>query len=111
MYFPVPAPGVPGRLRASMRELDKSKSTEFLPVHAFRTPHKLGKGEVVQLDIALMPTALRWHKGEQLQLTIAGSYVKGSGLPLPTLNHGKHIVHTGKDHASYIQLPVVPWTH
>jgi predicted acyl esterase len=109
-YFPKPPPGVPGRLRASMRALDDDKSSDFLPVHAFKAPQKLADAEVVQLDIALMPTAMRWHAGQQLKLTIAGSYVKGPGLPLPTLNQGKHVVHTGSDHASYVQLPVVAWT-
>jgi hypothetical protein len=48
--------------------------------------------------------------GQQLKLTIAGTYVRGSGLPLTTLNKGKHIVHTGAERASFIQLPMVPWT-
>ncbi|HET8932834.1 MAG TPA: CocE/NonD family hydrolase [Polyangiales bacterium] len=109
-YFPMPPPGVPGRLRASMRELDKDKSTDFLPVHKLTDAQKLKKGEVVELNLAMMPTALRWHKGQKLKLTIAGTYVRGSGLPLTTLNKGTHIIHSGGDHASYLQLPVVPWT-
>jgi predicted acyl esterase len=109
-YFPMPPPGVPGRLRASMRELDSDLSTEYLPVHKFQSVKKLAKGEIVALDIAMMPTALRWHKGEKLRLTIAGRFVRGAGLPLTTLNKGKHIIHSGGEHASYLQLPVVPWT-
>jgi predicted acyl esterase len=110
MYFPKPAPGAPGRLRASMRELDKNLSTEYLPVHAFQSAKKLGGGEVAELDIAIQPTALRWHKGQKLRLTIAGTFVRGGGLPLTTLNKGTHIVHTGGEHASYLQIPVVKWT-
>lgn len=109
-YFPMPTPGVPGRLRASMRELDSAKSTDYLPVHKLTTPQKLKEGEIVELDIAMMPTAMRWHKGQKLKLTIAGTFVRGSGLPLTTLNKGTHIIHSGGDHASYLQLPVVPWT-
>ena len=109
-YFPMPPPGVPGRLRASMRELDSAESTDYLPVHKFTSVKKLMPGEVVALDIAMMPTAMRWHKGQKLRLTIAGRYVRGGGLPLTTLNQGTHIVHGGGEHASYLQLPVVPWT-
>jgi uncharacterized protein len=109
-YFPKPPPGVPGRQRVSLRELDAEKSSDDLPVHVFKTPNKLGEGEVVAVDIAIMPTALRWHPGQSLKLTIAGSYVKGPDLPLTTLNAGKHVVHTGAEHASYLQLPMVPWT-
>jgi predicted acyl esterase len=53
---------------------------------------------------------MRWRKGEKLRLTIAGRFVRGSGLPLTTLNQGKHIIYSGGEHASYLQLPVVPWT-
>jgi uncharacterized protein len=98
------------RLRACMRALDSDKSTPYLPVHAFLEPKKLAAGEVVQLDIALMPTAMQWHKGQQLKLTLAGTYVKGSGLPLPTLNKGTHVIHTGGGTASYLQVPSVRWT-
>jgi predicted acyl esterase len=109
-YFPAPPPGVPGRLRVSMRELASDKSTDYLPVHAFDAPQKLSPGEIVAVDIAMMPTAMRWHAGQQLKLTVAGTYLKGSGLPLTTLNQGTHVVHTGAEHASFLQLPSVPWT-
>jgi predicted acyl esterase len=109
-YFPMPPPGAPGRLRASMRELDDDLSTDYLPVHKFTSVKKLEQGEVVALDIAIMPTALRWHKGQKLRLTLAGTFVRGGGLPLTTLNKGTHVVYSGGEHASYLQLPVVPWT-
>jgi hypothetical protein len=109
-YFPLPPPGPPGRQRASLRGLDSAKSTDFLPVHAFTTPQKLGAGEVVPVDIAIMPTALRWHAGQTLKLTISGTYVRGSGLSLATINQGTHVIHTGGERASYLQVPVVPWT-
>jgi hypothetical protein len=41
---------------------------------------------------------------------LAGSYVKGPDLPLTTLNEGKHVIHTRAEHASYLQVPTVPWT-
>jgi hypothetical protein len=59
---------------------------------------------MLKSDVAIDP-------GQQLKLTIAGTYVKGPGLPLPTLNAGMHLVHRGGDHASCLQLPIVPWTH
>jgi predicted acyl esterase len=93
-----------------MRELDAKKSSDFQPVHAFNAPKKLSPGEVVRVDIAIMPTAMRWHAGQQLKLTISGTDLKRSGAPLPTLNQGTHIVHTGAERASYLQVPVVPWT-
>ncbi|MET0343408.1 MAG: CocE/NonD family hydrolase [Polyangiales bacterium] len=110
LYFPVPPPGAPGRQRASLRAVDASKSIEGQPVHAFDTPRKLVPGEVVPVDVAIMPTAMRWHAGQQLKLTVAGAPVKGPNLPLKTLNAGTHVVHTGGERASYLQVPVVPFT-
>ena len=109
-YVPVPPPGAPGRQRVSLRALDGAKSHADQPVHAFTTPQKLTPGEVVPVDIAIVPTAMRWHAGQQLKLTIAGAPVKGPSLPLKTLNVGTHVVHTGASRASYLQVPVVAWT-
>lgn len=110
MYIPVPPLGAPGRLRVSLRELDRRKSTPYLPVHAFKAAQKLKPGEIVPVDIAIMPTSMRWHAGQTLRFTIGGSYERAPGMFVPTLNAGTHVVHTGADHASYLQLPVVPWT-
>lgn len=110
MYFPMPPPGVPGRVRTSMRKLDKEMSTDYLPVLACDERQPLTAGELVSVDIPLMPTAMRWHAGEQLELTIAGTFVKGSGLPLTTINQGTHVIHTGGEHASYLQVPMVTFT-
>ncbi|MFE0678561.1 CocE/NonD family hydrolase [Streptomyces sp. NPDC058867] len=106
-YFPTSSPGPHGRLRASLRALDRDKSTAYLPVHAFNRSQPLGSGEVVALDIALMPIGLRVHAGQSLRLTVAGHFVGGSELPLSTINRGTHVVHTGGEHASYLTLPVV----
>jgi predicted acyl esterase len=110
LYFPRPPPGAPGRQRVSLRQLDPKLSSADLPVHAFTTPQKLSAGEVVAVDVTIMPTALRFHAGQQLKLTIAGTFLKGGGLPLMTINQGMHVVHSGGERASYLQLPVVPWT-
>ncbi|MET0391033.1 MAG: CocE/NonD family hydrolase [Polyangiales bacterium] len=109
-YFPKPPPGAPGRLRVSRRALDADKSSEDFPVHAFTEEQKLSAGEIVPVEIAIMPTALRWHAGEQLKLTVAGTYIGGSSLPIMGLHEGIHVVHTGPEHAAYLQIPVVPWT-
>ena len=106
-YFPVPPPGAPGRLRVSRRELDNKLSTQFMPVLSLRNQQLLSPGQIVPVDIAIYPEAVLWHAGEQLSLTVAGHIIK-TGPPVPTINKGNHIIHTGLKYESYLQLPIVP---
>ena len=102
--------GSNGRLRASMRRLDAAKSTDAIPVHSFDRIEKLAPGEIVRLDIDLFPVGLALRPGEQLRLVVSGANLIGGPMPgnatTPTINRGRHIVHTGGDHASYLQLPM-----
>ncbi|MBC2638201.1 MULTISPECIES: CocE/NonD family hydrolase [unclassified Rhodococcus (in: high G+C Gram-positive bacteria)] len=127
--YPISPPGAPGRLRVSMRELDPTLSTDFLPVHAFREAKKLSPGEVVPIDIGLTPRAYHFEPGQQLRLTVAGWNVRGTGVDLESTedgplragrqsamnpaadNHGSHIIHSGPDRLSYITVPLIDIPH
>ena len=102
--------GTDGRLRVSMRHLDEKLSTEDVPAHTFDRVEKLGPGEVVDVEIDLLPVGLTFRPGEQLRLVISGRSLLGTMMPgireyIPA-NGGQHIIHTGGDRASYLQLPV-----
>jgi putative CocE/NonD family hydrolase len=122
-YIPIPPAGTHGRLRVSLRKLDSTLSTEFLPIQSFDEPQRLHPGEIVPVDIAIMPASEVFHAGQQLRLTIAGheflappATTATSGVlaflgpmpPLPTNNAGVHIIHSGSDHQSFLQIPVIP---
>jgi predicted acyl esterase len=122
-YFPIPPAGAHGRLRTSLRKLDPTLSTEFIPIQSFDHPEMLHAGEIVPVDIAIMPASEVFHAGEQLRLTIAGhefaappSDAKLSGMlaymkplpPVPTKNAGVHVIHSGGEHDSFLQIPVIP---
>jgi len=106
-----PHPGAWGKCRVSHRELDPELSTKFQPVMAHRRELKLSKGEIVPIDVEIVPSSRIWHKGEKLRIQIAGRYIReGWFEPLAwdTDNHGKHIIHTGGEYESFIQVPVIP---
>jgi predicted acyl esterase len=122
-YFPIPPAGAHGRLRTSLRKLDLGRSTAFIPIQSFDHPEMLHPGEIVPVDIAIMPASEVFHAGELLRLTIAGhaftappSNAKLTGMlafmhplpPVPTRNAGVHVIHGGGDHQSYLQIPVIP---
>jgi uncharacterized protein len=106
LYFPVPPPGAPGRLRVSRRELDSTLSTSFMPVLSLRKKQLLTPGKIVPVDIAICPEGVKWHAGQQLRLIVAGHHI--DGLTVPTINAGNHIIHAGGKYASYLQLPIIP---
>jgi predicted acyl esterase len=122
-YYPIPPAGAHGRLRVSLRKLDPELSTDFNPIQSFDQPQLLHSGDIVPVDIAIMPTSEVFHIGEQLRLTISGREFTAppggappSGLlafmpklpPLPTKNAGVHVIHGGGDRQSFLQIPVIP---
>ncbi|WP_329612332.1 CocE/NonD family hydrolase [Streptomyces brevispora] len=100
----------PGRLRVSMRHLDPDLSTEDVPVHSFDRIEKLTPGQIVPVEIPLFPLGLLMRAGEQLRLVVAGRNLIGGAMPvagnLKPDNHGRHIIHTGPEHDSFLRLPV-----
>ncbi len=106
-----PHPGAWGKCRVSHRELDPELSTKFQPIMAHKRELKLSKGEIVPIDVEIVPSSRIWHKGEKLRIQIAGRYIReGWFEPLAwdTDNHGNHMIHTGGEYESYIQVPVIP---
>lgn len=103
--------GAWGRLRASMRRLDSKLATEELPAYRFDRVEKLAQGEVVELDIILSPLGLSYRSGETLRIVVSTKDELGSVMPgtpgCTPDNKGTHILHTGGEYASYLQLPLL----
>lgn len=103
--------GSNGRLRVSMRHLDEVESSEDIPVHSFDRNEKLSAGQVVCVDVDMFPIGLSLKPGDQLRLIVSGHHLLGGVMPgtdnLPNANVGRHVVHTGGEYASYLQLPLL----
>jgi hypothetical protein len=105
-----------GWIRASHRELDLRKSTEFQPVLAHQRSQKIEPGAVVRLDIEIWPSSTRFDAGEGLRLVVQGSeinkYPKTSAHVYfrheDTVNRGLHILHAGAQYESYLLVPKIP---
>ena len=118
-YVPIHCMGAPyrgawGFLRCSHRELDEKYATDFQPVHAHTKKTPFEKGEIVPVDVEFYPHSRYWHKGEQLQIEIAGRFIKTEWFHDTDFNHetdngeGTHVIHTGGKNDSYLQIPTVP---
>jgi predicted acyl esterase len=103
--------GSDGRLRVSTRHLDDNLSTDDVPAHSFDRIEKLAPGEVVNIEIDLLPIGMAFHPGEQLRFIISSRNLSGTLMPGIAeyfgANSGQHVIHTGGQYASYLQLPIM----
>jgi len=105
-----------GWLRASHRELDSRRSTEYQPVLTHRRVQKIEPGTPVALDIEIWPSSTRFEAGETLRLIVQGSEINKypkTSAPVyfrheDSVNRGMHVIHTGGACGSYLLVPVIP---
>lgn len=104
-----------GWLRASLREINVELSRPGQPEHNFDRPQPLKPGEIVELQVALLPSATLFKRGDILRLDLRGSWffvanpLLGAGpsayQPSPPATC---VVHTGPEYRSYLLVPQVP---
>lgn len=102
--------GSDGRLRVSARHLDEKLSTVDVPAHSFDRVEKLAPGQIVDIEIDLLPIGWSFQAGEQLRFVVSSRNLMGTIMPgireYTGANRGQHVIHTGGAHASYLQLPI-----
>lgn len=109
--FDEPHPGAWGKMRVSRRKLDEKLSTKYNPVQAHTCDEKLEPGEIVPVDIEIVPHSRFWHKGQSIRVQISGRYVRENWfepLEWDQDNKGNHLIYTGGAYSSYLQIPVIP---
>jgi hypothetical protein len=81
-----------------------------VPAHTFDQIEKLSADEIVDVEIELLPIGLAFYPGEQLRFVVSAGNLLGTLMPAireySGANSGQHVIHTGGDHASYLQLPI-----
>lgn len=96
-----------GWLRVSHRQLDPSRSVPHRPFHTHRQRDPLRPGEVVPVDIEILPSATLFERGSRLSLVIQGRDLVFHPVDNHKLtrNRGRHLVHTGGEYDSYLLVP------
>jgi hypothetical protein len=100
-----------GWIRASHRELDEGRSTPSQPVLAHQRELKPRRGEIIPLDIEILPSGTRFGPGETLRLVIQGTDIYRQPRPLvqtfhdDSVNRGPHLIHTGGRFDSHLLIP------
>jgi predicted acyl esterase len=102
-----------GWLRVSHRELDTAASTDHQPVLAHRRELKVQPGEVVPVEIEILPSGTHFEAGSTLRLVIKGRDIYAFPKPSlymhheDTVNRGVHLIHTGGPTDSFLLIPLV----
>jgi uncharacterized protein len=102
-----------GWLRVSQRELDVEKSTPWQPVLKHEGEKRLRPGEIVSVEVEILPSSTLFHKGERLRLVIQGRDLI-EGPPWGWLgyrrltNKGVHSIYAGGEYDSHLLVPVIP---
>jgi predicted acyl esterase len=107
--------GPTGMLRASHREFDPEKSTEYWPFHTHRQADFVKPGDVVELNIGIWPMGVVFEKGEGLRVVVSGRDMRLAewdnphvAYMEPVFNKGSHRIHLGGKYAeTYVLLPKV----
>jgi predicted acyl esterase len=99
-----------GQMKVSQRELDEKLSPPWQPVQKFQGEKKLKPGEIVPVEIALLPSSTLFRKGESLRLYTQGYCPVDQPLLFYdwVINKGRHAIYTGGKYDSYLQIPVIP---
>lgn len=99
-----------GWLRVSQRELDPDRSTPAQPVLAHERSLPLSKGEIVPVEIEILPSGTRFMPGETLEVSVQGrNQMDHMALAHDkTVNEGTHVIHTGGRYDSHLLVPVIP---
>jgi putative CocE/NonD family hydrolase len=103
-----------GWLRVSHRELDEKRSTPYQPVYKHQRETKLKTGEIVPVEIEILPSGTLFERGEKIRLIVQGSDIYNypeeyhSQGHTATVNKGKHIIYTGGKYDSHLLVPVIP---
>ena len=103
-------PAAMGWLRVSERELDTVRSTPYQPVLTHARSQPIAPGEIVPVEIEILPSSTLFKQGETLRLVVQGRDL----FPHPSLGHtyavneGTHTIHSGGQYDSHLLVPVIP---
>ena len=100
-----------GWLRVSHRELDEEKSAPYQPWLKHERRLMLKAGEIVPVEIEILPSSTLFRAGESLALVVQGSEIIPTGYRYQhkeTVNKGLHTIYTGGRYDSHLLVPVIP---
>lgn len=75
-----------------------------------REDHWVNPGEIIPIEMDFCPMGMLFEPGQKLRISIYGFNPQKVELPMQrpikTINQGRHIIYSGKEFDSYIELPI-----
>lgn len=97
-----------GWLRVSQRHLDPGRSKPWRPFLSHDRTEKVQPGDVVSVEIEILPSSTLYEAGETLRLVVSGREILEQlrfGHD-ETVNQGRHEIHAGGARPSYLLIPI-----
>ena len=101
-----------GWLRLSHRKLDPERSTPYRPYHTHDEIQKVHPGEIVPVEIEILPTSAIFERGHRLVVEVGA---KDDPIiffqhddPRDRIQRGTVTLHTGRAFDAHILLPIIP---
>lgn len=105
-----------GWLKASHKEIDKSKSQPFKPFHPHTRSIPIKPGEINEYAVEICETSMVFKAGHRLQLVIKAQDVPWEGKEyfralvwhLPRVVETGHTIYHNAEYPSYLLVPIIP---
>jgi uncharacterized protein len=98
-----------GWLRVSHRALDSERSRPFQPVLSHQRVQLIEPGQVIPVEIEILPSSTSFEPGESLRLVIGGADIFSHAMlhHRERCNQGQHTLHIGGDHDASLLVPFI----
>lgn len=107
-----------GWLRVSHRKLDPARSLPFRPYHTHDELQKLAPGEIVPVEVEIMPTSAVFARAHRLVLQVGAEddpriapFLHDDPRDRDPLRSGSVVLHAGGAYDSHLLLPIIPPPH
>jgi uncharacterized protein len=99
-----------GWLRVSHRALDPVRSRPYQPVLTHEQVQFVEPGQVVPVEIEILPSSTSFEAGESSRLVVSGADIFSNAMchHRERCSEGAHTLHLGGPHDGELLLPFVP---
>jgi predicted acyl esterase len=97
-----------GWLRVSHRALDPARTRRFQPVLSHDKVQLIEPGQIVQVEIEILPSSTAFDAGETLRVVLSGSDIYSHAMlhHRDRCNQGAHTLHLGGEYDASLLVPV-----
>ena len=99
-----------GWQRVSLRDLNLARSTPQQALLSFAGSQPISEGEIMPVEIEILPSSTLFRAGDSLQLTVQGRDLFDHPMlhHADTVNAVQHVLQGGRTYDPHLPVPVIP---